>query len=106
MRAILVSQIISGFLLGCGFVLSALSKSIVVSMMCDREYDEFKKSNQSFFLNDPFHYYKEYKFLINYLSFCPNLLVSQFYRYSHKLFLFSAILFVIFSMLNILIGSK
>jgi hypothetical protein len=103
MSAILVGQIISVFLLGCGFVLSALSKSIVVSIMGDRDYDEFKKSDQSIFLNDPFCYYKEYKFLVKYLSICPNLLVSKFYRYSHILFLCSAILFVVFSILNIFI---
>ena len=101
MSAILVSQIISVFLIGFGFVLSAISKSIVVSIMADRDYDEFKKLDQSFFLNDPFYYYREYKFLNKYLSICPSCWVSKFYKYSHKVYLYSVILFVVISICNI-----
>lgn len=106
MSELSIVQIISIFSLGLGFVLSVISKSTVVSLMGNLDYNEFKEIDQAFLLNDPFVYYKQYKFLDKVVSTLPSFWVGKFYRYSHKFFLFSVILFLFSSLISILsIGS-
>lgn len=101
MDVISTLHIVSIALLFSGLVASLISKFMLISLLNDKDYEVFKKLDGSFLLNDPFNYCKTFKHLSSSASIARESRASRMFRYSHQLFAFSIIFFLIVTVISI-----